>query len=227
MQGQTERRKAEFQKIEENYQKTIAKNPYTEAERKKGFAIANQFGKGNKREFNRDFNAQQGRYNAQAQQAKIEAEKKLRYKHYTADGYNVNQQIPPNAGKDAFRAVQKYKNYDPRKTYHNKNDVGFNQGWARAEVARQWLLQGKLNMNEYENILGSSVSFARQQREAQAERAKAKSRAKLAGEVIQDKEKWNNIANSFTETKAQNDADFFNDVVETVPNYDKMTQKRN
>ena len=225
MQGQTERRKAEFQKIEENYQKTIAKNPYTETERKKGFAIANQFGKGNKRIFNRDFNAQKARYNAQAQQAKIEAEKKLRYKHYTADGFNVKQQIPPNAGKDAFRAVQKYKNYDPRKTYVNKNDAGFNSGWAKAEVARQWLLQGKLNMNEYENILASSVSSAKQQREAQAKRSLAQSKARNKAEVIQDREKWNNVAKSFTETKAQNDTDFFNDVVETVPNYEKMTQK--
>lgn len=225
MQGQTERRKAEFQKVEDNYKQQLAKNPYSEAERKRKFGIANQFGNQSKLKFNYDFDKQRARYNAQAKEAKIKAEKKLRYKHYTADGYNVKQQIPPNAGKDAFRAVQKFKNYDPRKTYVNKNDAGFNTGWAKAEVARQWLLQGKLNINEYQNIVGSSVSFAKQQREAQVKRSLAQSRARNKGEVIQDRKKWNDTANEFSETKKQTDADFFNNVVETVPNYDNMTQK--
>ena len=223
MQGQTERRKAEFQKVEDDYKQQLAKNPYSaEAKKSRWSQISRNT---SRTRFNYEWNKQRQAFNQQAQQAKIEAQKKLRYKNYTADGYNVNQKIPPNAGKDAFRAVQKFKNYDPRKTYVNKKDAGFNQGWAKAEVARQWLLQGKLNINEYQNIVGSSVSFAKQQREAQVKRSLAQSRARNKAEVIQDGEKWNNVAKSFTETKAQNDTDFFNDVVETVPNFDNMTQK--
>jgi len=223
LQGQTERRKAEFQKVEDDYKQQLAKNPYSaEAKKSRWSQISRNT---SRTRFNYEWNKQRQAFNQQAQQAKIEAQKKLRYKNYTADGYNVNQKIPPNAGKDAFRAVQKFKNYDPRKTYVNKKDAGFNQGWAKAEVARQWLLQGKLNINEYQNIVGSSVSFAKQQREAQVKRSLAQSRARNKAEVIQDGEKWNNVAKSFTETKAQNDTDFFNDVVETVPNFDNMTQK--
>ena len=222
MQGQTERRKAEFQKVEDDYKQQLAKNPYTDQAKKSKWS---QISRNTSRaRFNNEWNKQRQAFNQQAQQQKIEAEKKLRFKNYTEDGYNVKQIIPSNAGKDAFRAVQKYKNLDPRKTYSNKTTAGFNTGWAKAEVARQWLLEGKLNINEYQNIVGSSVSSARQQQQAQAERAKAKSRAKLAGEVKKEYDTLNETIGSFATTKAKNDLD----VSKLLPsqNFDNMTQKQ-
>ena len=106
-QAKQAKRKAEFDAVTKTYKAQLEKNPYSKAEKERQWAINNQFGKGNRRKFLYSWEVSQNRYNAQAQQAKQEAEKKLRLQNYTADGF---QFASGGTGQSDFgKAVSDYK----------------------------------------------------------------------------------------------------------------------
>ncbi|MFB5634812.1 MAG: hypothetical protein ACE5SV_08135, partial [Candidatus Nitrosomaritimum aestuariumsis] len=157
-------------------------------------------------------------YLKQAKQQKIEAERNLRYKHLKEDGKKLTN-VAPNSGMN-------WKEYDRQKFYlKDARQIPDSRGNWKIQTAKENYLRGMYDFDTYQNVVSGGVKAVKDEQKAQAERSLAKSRARNRAEVIQDRQKWNDTANSFFETKKQNDSDFFNDVVETVPNYKKMTQK--
>lgn len=163
------KRAAEFKTVKSQYELTQAKNPFVY---QKGSA-----GRGYD-------NSQYNNYLRRAAQEKTEAEKKLRYKNLTADGYDITQKVPPNAGKDAFRTIQKMKNTDARKL-GRKYD-----GYVRVGVARNNLLSGLYGVDEYFKVVGQGIAEANAAKEAQTQRALAKSKASLYGRARAENQQW-------------------------------------
>ena len=219
-QAKQAKRKAEFDAVTKTYKAQLEKNPYSKAEKERQWAINNQFGKGNRRKFLYSWEVSQNRYNAQAQQAKQEAEKKLRLQNYTADGF---QFASGGTGQSDFgKAVSDYKMGRPL-GYRKISARGQNQ--FNLWLAKEDLLYGKISENQYNQRVGRATSvYQKQEKQAEEQRSK-QAQAKVAGYLAEDAKKWQNVAKDFSDTKSTNDMEFFSSSVQPSMNYEKMTQQ--
>ena len=211
------KRAAEFKKVDDAYKLKLSKNPFTDKKRQKATVPA----KYSIPKFNYNWRQQNQNYIKQAQQTKKESERNLRYQNFTSDGFKLIGP-PPNAGKDVFREIQKYKK---RNTDARELHKGIVHPYVQMGVANQNVLDGMYSIDTYLGIVGGANKNARDIQKKQRDNAMATSRAKNKAEVIQDRQKWNDTANEFFETKKQNDSNFLTSSVQPSKNYDKMTQK--
>ena len=214
------KRQADFKKINDAYKLKLSKNPFTEINKSNNPAFRRSVSQGIAYKFNSDWTKQSQNYKKNAKQAKIESERNTRYQHLKEDGRTLKSPAP-NSGFNwkEYNRKEMWR-YDARKLnprYHGGNLV--------LAVAKENYLRGMYDYETYSQVVGGGSRAVKAEQKAQAERSLAQSRARNKAEVIQDRQKWNDTANEFFQTKKQNDADFFNNVVEIVPNYDKMTQK--
>ncbi len=201
-QEKADKRAAEFDKVEKQYQETLSKNPYVYRPGRAGKGYDN---------------SQYNNYVGGAAAAKIEAEKKLRERHYTEDGYNVTTYVPERFRdkKSLSKFVEERKHMDPRLTYGNYKDAGMNTGMGKVGIARHWLLEGKLTMAEYQKIKTQGTQEWQADHDAYVARKVAKSKAKVAGQVAADQKHWANVASGNYDAK--NPGDNFTDVKAAAP----------
>ena len=195
---EAEKRAEKFKKVEEQYQKKLSENPYTEEERQRGWEINNKYGRGNPLRYNQDFNDVRDKYNRDAKHEKIQAEKKLREQHYTAEGYDVSFVAPERYRdkKSLYKFVEERKHMDPRITYGNKRDAGMNIGLGKVGVSRHWLLEGKLTMSEYQKIKTQGTQEWQSDHDAYVARKVASSKAQVVGKVAKSQQHWAKVASN-------------------------------
>ncbi len=185
-QTESAKRAAEFTVTSKAYDLSIAKNPFTDLEeREQQWAINNQFGKGNRRKFIYSWEKSEDRYNAQQQQAKQEAEKKLRYDNLTADGFQFAS--GGTGQRDFGKAVADYKMGRPL-GYRKISARGQNQ--FNLWLAKEDLLYGRISQDEYRSRTGQSQSKLKVEQQAQVDRAVAKSKASLYGRARAENQQW-------------------------------------
>ena len=198
------KRKAEFDAINKKYKEAKTKGPaYQKGSPGRGYS-------------NKAYNI----YQKKIRDEKNAAYSKIKYNHLMEDGFKFAN--PGALQRDAGQLLVDIS---------RGKGIGYRKISARGRkqvelvLAKRDFLAGRINEKEYNKKVGKSKSVFQSYEDQQSKMRSAQARAKAAGYLAEDAKKWNNVAKSFTETKAQNDADFFNDVVETVPNYKKMTQK--
>ena len=214
-QEKADKRTAQFAEVEKQYQETLSNNPYTDEERQKQFAVANKYGQASKLKFNYSFDKQSKQYNEKAKQDKIEAEKKLREQHYTADGYNVDFTLPVNFKdkRGVIKYVEEKKHLDPRKKYGGRN-AGMS-GYGTVGVARHWLLEGKITIGEYQKLAIKGHQEWQTEHDKYVAGKVAKSQAKVAGQVAADRSHWANVTSGNYDAK--NPGHNFSDDIVTAP----------
>lgn len=210
------KRTAEFKKINDDYKTELTKNPYTDkAQKAKWSQISRNT---SKVRFNYEWDKQFQNYNKQAQQQKIEAERNLRYKHLKDDGKKLTSV--------AYNSGMNWKEYDKQKFYlKDARTLNDNYGNWKIQTAKENYLRGMYDFDTYLGVVSGGVKAVKAEQKKQTERSLAQSRARNKAEVIQDRQKWNDTANEFFETKKQNDSNFLTSSVQPSKNYDKMTQK--
>ena len=149
---------------------------------------------------------------SKAQQAEL---KTLREKHFTLDNFPFAKvgTLSRPAAKSLSAPWLKY-NIDP------KSQLQVDQ-----INAKRALIGGNITEDQYFSTIKKAESVFRKKAGIESATRKAQSKAKNKGEVIQDRQKWNDTANSFFETKKQNDSNFLTSSVQPSKNYDTMTQK--
>ena len=191
-QTEAAKRAAEFTVTSKAYDLSIAKNPFTDLEEKEQqWAINNKFGKGDRRKFIYSWEKSKNRYNAQQQQAKQEAEKKLRYDNLTADGFTF---ASGGTGQSDFgKAVADYRMGRPL-GYRKISARGQNQ--FNLWLAKEDLLYGRISQDEYRSRTGQSQSKLKKVQQQQAEQRSVQARAQVAGYLKEDSERWSSVASN-------------------------------
>ena len=197
-QEKADKRAAQFAAVEDTYQKAIesGKQSFSSTNKEAQWAINNQFGKGNRRKFIYSWNQSHARYNAQQQQAKQEAEKQLRYEHYTEDGFSFADM--GTGQRDFGKAVADYKMGRP---------LGYRKISARGQhqfnlwLAREDLLYGRISEDQYHGRTGQSQSsYKSHQDQAEKQRIK-QAQAKVAGYLAADAAHWQSVASGNYDAK--------------------------
>jgi hypothetical protein len=185
------RRAKQFADVQTAYKEALSNNPYTQ---EKGSVRRRELEHGrhfNVTRFNYKWRQQSQNYIKQAKQAKIEAEKKIRYEHLTLEGRSLKH-VAPNAGFnwDEYNRQEMWR-LDARElnpSYHGGNLI--------LAVARENYLRGMYDFQTYSQIAGGGARAVKAEKEAQAERARAKSKAQLAGAVAKDRAHWASVASN-------------------------------
>ena len=182
------RRAKQFADVEKTYQETLAKTPYTDAKLKKEISArgSRHF---SPRRFTYEWGQSSRRYDLQAKEAKIEAERDLRYEHLRLDERTLIH-VAPNSGMN-------WKEYDRLGIKHqDARQMPDSRGNWKIQTAKENYLRGMYDYETYQKIAGGGARAVKAEKEAQAERARAKSKAKLAGAVAKDRAHWAKVASN-------------------------------
>ena len=182
------RREKQFADVEKTYQETLASNPYTDEARKKRWSELDTR-KISKVKFNYDWDKLGQTYDKKAKEAKIEAERDIRYEHLRKDEKEFVQ----------FRWISK----SSRKEYNQLNikekdarQMPDSRGTWKLATARENYLRGLYDFATYQQVAGGAQRAVIAEQEKQKEIARAKSRAQVAGKVAKDRAHWANVASN-------------------------------
>ena len=187
------RRAKQFADVEKEYQKALANNPYTEEKgsiRRRELEHDRHF---SAVKFNYNWGQQRQHYIKQTQQAKIEAERNIRYEHLRLDERSLKSPAP-NSGFN-------WKEYDRKEMWRydaRELNPSYHGGNLVLAVAKENYLRGMYDYDTYSQIAGGGSRAVKAEKEAQAERARAKSKAQLAGAIAKDRAHWASVANDPT-----------------------------
>jgi hypothetical protein len=180
------KRAAEFKTVKSQYDLTLQKDPNL------GARFPNprsNIGSGFKQKYQRAKESQM--YQQRALESKQEAEKKLRFKNYSADGFTF---ASGGTGQSDFgEAVSDYKMGRP---------IGYRKISARGQnqfnlwLAKEDLLYGRISEDEYRSRTGQSQSKLKKVQQQQAEQRSAQARAQVAGYLKEDSEKWSSVVSN-------------------------------
>ncbi len=182
-----DKRAAEFAVVEKTYQETLSKNPYTDESKKKKWSEISR--NTSRVKFNYQWSQQHQRYNQNALHTKQEAEKNLRYQHYTTDGFQFADM--GTGQRDFGQAVGDYKMGRPL-GYRNISARGQHQ--FNLWLAKEQLLYGEITPAQYSQKTGKSqTSYTSYQDQAEKQRMK-QAQAKAHGQLAADRSHWANVA---------------------------------
>jgi len=184
-----DKRAAEFAAVEKTYQETLSKNPYTdEAGSKRRRELQGRHFSPTR--FNYEWGKQYQNYNKRAAEAKIEAERDIRYQHLKEDGRTLSPPAP-NSGFN-------WKEYDRKEMWRydaRELNPSYHGGNLVLAVAKENYLRGMYDYDTYQTVVGGGQRAVKAEQQAQADRAMAKSKAKVAGYLAADAEHWNTVIN--------------------------------
>ena len=180
------RRAKQYADVEKTYQETLAKTAYTDEALKKEISArgSRHF---SPRRFSYEWGKQSQNYNKRALEVKQSAEASLRYEHYTLEGHNVGQKVPPNAGKDVFKMINEMKHVDAR-------DLHSGYCYVKVGVARRNLLSGMYGIEEYNKQVSAGITAYKESERKRTEAKLRTSKAQLASAVQQYRAHWANVA---------------------------------
>ena len=181
------RRAKQFADVETAYQEKLAKNPYTDEEKKK----VQLHPKTSRLKFNYQWGESHTRYNKQAKEAKIEAERNLRYKHLVLDERSLTSV--------AYNSGMNWKEYNRQKFHlQDARELSDSYGNWKIQTAKENYLRGMYGWETYQTVVSGGVKAVKQAQQQQAESAMAKSKAKNKGELAESRKHWESVANDPT-----------------------------
>ena len=191
-----DKRAAQFAKVQKVYEEKVEKNPYTEQAKSENPTFRHYVSQGIAYKFNYNWEKQSQNYLKQAQQAKREAEKDIRYQHFREDGFEF-----ASAGALQRDAAQLLGDINRGKGigYRKISDRGYKQ--VQLVLAREQLLYGEITKDQYNKKVGRAKSVYKAQEQRAAEERSKQARAKVAGYLAADAKHWENVASGNYDAK--------------------------
>ena len=184
------RRESQWDKVQSDYQKAVASNPYNDEAKSKRQAELQSRHFSSLR-FNYEWAKASQRYLTQAQQAKKEAEAQIRLEHYTKDGFQFVEvgALQRDAGQ-LMGDISRGKGMN----YRNISAKGRKQ--VELVMAKRDLLSGNITEQEYYKRTGQSQTKYKKYEQQQSEMRSAQARAQVAGYLKADSAHWANVASN-------------------------------
>lgn len=187
-----DKRAAEFAAVEKEYQETLAKNPYT-GENRKIESAKRQGRHFNRLKFNYEWGQQSQNYDKNAKEAKREAEREVRTKHLTQDGWTptpipVTGWLQPDAAKQLGDIAQGkgrgYRNVDANSAYQ-----------VSVVLANRAVQYGEISISQHSSQIAAATAKYRGYKERQSAEFSRQARAKSAGQLAADRAHWQSVVN--------------------------------
>ena len=183
------RRAKQFADAEKAHQETLAKNPYTEANRSIESA-KHQSRHFSPLKFNYEWGKANERYHRQANITNQEAMKNIRLEHYTADGFAfveagaLQRDAGQLMGDIAMGRGMNYRNISAKGRYQ-----------VELVMAKRSLLASGNEKQYFESVAKTQKKYKKYEQQ-QSEMRSAQARAKVAGYLKADSEHWAKVASN-------------------------------
>lgn len=185
------RRKAQFEKVQSDYQKAVISNPYTEEAKSENPVYRDYVSKGIGYKFNYQWGKQSEDYLKRAKETKKEAEYKIRLEHYTKDDFQFAE-----TGTIQRDASQLLGDIARGKGIGYRNISARGRKQVELVMAKRDLLYGNITEQEYYKRTGVSQTKYKAYEQQQSEMRSAQARAKSVGQLKADSAKWDRVVSN-------------------------------